>query len=110
MPAALSHPSPLGECCPVSAERLGPSMSGSLLHALGTVISQFPEPRVCLPGGTAAHMTATPEPHTQGNQEEVPGMVLKAFLELETIPNYLSGLVSPLTHPKFSHMRRSSLS
>lgn len=89
-------------------------MSGSLLYALGTVISQFPEPRVCLPSGTAIHMTATPEPHTQGNQEEVLGMVLgmvlKAFLESETIPNYLSGLVSPLTHPKFSHMLRSSLS
>ena len=59
-------------------------MSGSLLYALGTVISQFPEPRVCLPSGTAVHMTATPEPHTQGNQEEVLGMVLgmvlKAFL------------------------------
>ena len=63
-----------------------------------------------LSSGTAVHMAATPEPYTQGNQEEVLGMVLKAFLEPETIPNYLSGLVSPLTHPKFSHMLRSSLS
>lgn len=92
------------------SERLWPSMSGSLLHALGTVISQFPEPRLCLPSVTAVHMSATPEPHTQGNQEEVLGMVLKAFLAPGTIPNYVSGLVSPLTHPKFSHMLHSSLS
>lgn len=85
-------------------------MSGSLLHALGAVILQFPEPRLCLPSVTVVHMSATAEPHTQGNQEEVLGMVLKAFLALGTIPDYISGLVSSLTHPKFSHMLRSSLS
>lgn len=54
-------------------------------------------------------MTATPELHTQGDRKEALGMGSKASLKPGTIPNYLSGLVSPPTLPKLGHMPCSSL-